>query len=126
MAKKWQNWNWTQDGLFFLTQTPVVEITTVGDPCDEDADLTGTLYHFADQRVGNPLTQADRWGRDYIDQCFVTLCDKLYLIATCTGAVFHSLTTRKDGDRYLVRVQCDDVDLEMEVVERRFIILQKN
>jgi len=25
-----QKWDWTQNGLFFLTKTPVVEITTVG------------------------------------------------------------------------------------------------
>ena len=109
-------WHWNQDNMFFLTRTPVVEITTVGDPCDVDCDLTGTLYQFSDQCIkGIPIP--DQWGRNHIDQQFIALCDKLYVMATCTKTVFHSLTTRKDGNRYLVRVQYDDVDLEMEVVE---------
>ena len=114
MVKKWQ---WNQEGLFFLTKTPVVEITAVGDPCDEASDITGALYQFADQCVkGTPAP--DRWGRNYIDQKFLALCARLYVIVTCIdGIVFKSLTTRKDVNQYLVRVQYDDVDLEMEVEE---------
>ena len=125
MTQKWKNWNWTQEGLFFLTKTPVVEITVVGDPCDEDADLTGSLYHFADQCVRGESVP-DRWGRNYIDQTFVALCARFYVIVTCVkGVVFHSLTTRKEGDKYLVRVRYDDVDLELKLEEMYNYFSQK-
>ena len=55
------------------------------------------------------------FGRNYLDLLFIVLCTQIHLFIVGGGICFHCLTTRKDGDRYLVRVQYDDVDLEMEV-----------
>ena len=115
--EKWEKWNWTHDGLFFLSRTPVVEVITVGDPCDADSDLTGSLYQFADQYVGCTHVP-DRWGRNYIDLRFLALCSRLYAIVTCIdNMVFKSLTTQKVGDKYMVRVQYNEEDVEMGVEE---------
>jgi len=97
----------------------MVEITTVGGGYDDvDFYHDGCLYLFADQHVGGTHVP-DRWGRNFIDQQFLALCSKLYVLFTCVTPkkVFKSLTAHKDGDKYMVRVQYDDVDLEMEVVE---------
>ena len=116
MGKKW---NWEHENLFFLTRTPVVEITTVGGGYDDvDFYHDGCLYLFADQCVhGTPVP--DRWWRNFIDQQFLKLCSKLYTFFICVTPkkTFKSLTTRKEGDKYIVRVQYDDVDLELEVEE---------
>jgi len=113
-------WDWTQNGLFFLTKMPVVEITTVGGGHDDvDFFHDGCLYLFGDQCVGNEveIDGIDRWGRNFTDRAFVAICDKLWLATTVGIIVFHSLTTRQDGDKYLVRICYDDLDLEMEVAE---------
>ena len=100
---------------FFLSKTPVVKITMVGDPCDVDSDITGSLYHFADQYVASTEVP-DRWGRNYIDKQFLALCSRLYVIATCCPDIaFKSLTTRKEDGKYFVRVRYNDVDVELEI-----------
>jgi len=113
-------WDWTQNGLFFLTQTPEVEITTVGGGHDDvDFFHEGCLYLFGDQCVYNEVEQegVDRWGRNVIDRMFVAICSKFWVLTTVGLIEFHSLTARNDGDKYLVRVRYDDQDLEMKVEE---------
>ena len=86
----------------------------------EDVDIyhKGSLFWYANQRIIGVPTP-DRWGRWHIDQKFVELCLKLYYFVYLSKPkkVFHFLITRKEGDKYVVRVKYDDVDLEMEVVE---------
>ena len=111
--------NWNPSKFFFLTRNPIVEITTVGGNYgDVDIYHEGSLFWFGNQRImGTPTP--DRWGRGHIDQTFVALCIKIYYFMDVfkPQKVFKSLTTRKEGDKYLVRVQYDNEDLEMEVEE---------
>jgi len=115
-----QKWDWTQNGLFFLTQTPVVEIITVGGGHDDvDFFHDGCLYLFCDQCVITDIEKegVDRWGRNVIDRMFLAICEKLWVLTMVNDIAFHSLITRKDGDKHLVRVRYDDVDLELGVEE---------
>ena len=110
------------DGKFFLlTRDHTVEITSVGGGYDDVPMYEkGSLFHYANQCEGmrdtEPNEKVDRFGRNYLDRLFVRLCLYIYLYVFPDNP-FKSLTSRKDGDRYMVRVQYDDVDLEMEVVE---------
>ena len=113
--------NWNPNDFFFLTRTPTVEITTVGGNYgDVDIHEKGSLFWFGNQHI-TPVPVPDRWGRNSIDQTFIALCIKIYyfvyLYPYPNKKAFYSLTARKDGDQYMVRVRYDDVDLEMEVVE---------
>ena len=106
------------DGKFFLlTRDHTVEITETG---EDDYDKKGTLFFYANQvSYQKPSEEPDIFGRNYIDQVFIALCGKVQGVVVFSDPpkTFHSLTTRKDGDRYMVRVRYDDVDMEMEVVE---------
>ena len=119
--------NWNPSDFFFLTRTPAVEITTVGGNY-EDVDIytKGSLFWFGNQHIMGVPTP-DRWDRNYIDQKFVELCIKIYYFVYFSKPqrVFKSLMTRKDGDKYMVRVQYDDVDLEMEVEEMYNYFVEK-
>ena len=77
------------------------------------------MFHYGNQVLlgRRARKEVDEFGRDYLDQMFIALCMHLHIFASCPDVKFHSLTARKDGDRYMVRVRYDDVDLEMEVVE---------
>jgi len=107
------------DGKFFLlTRDHTVEITTVGGGYgDVGVHEKGCLFHYANQVCGKPTEVPDMFGRNYLDQKFIALCMLLHMMIIADKPQFKSLTTRKDGDRYMVRVRYDDVDLEMEVVE---------
>ena len=106
------------DGKFFLlTRDHTVEITETG---EDDYDKKGTLFFYTNQvAMRHPQKEVDEFGRNYIDQVFLALCIRIHdsVHLSKPPKAFHSLTTRKDGDRYMVRVRYDDVDLEMEVVE---------
>ena len=111
---EYRGWN----GKFFLlTRDHTVEITETG---EDDLNKKGTLFFYSNQvAMYHPQKEVDEFGRNYIDQVFMALCIRIYNFITfpVPPKVFHSLTTRKDGDLYFVRVRYDDVDLEMEVVE---------
>ena len=115
MSKKW---DWGHEGLFFLSKTPVVEITSIGAGYDNvDFYHPNSLYMLADQRVGGTPVP-DRWGRNEIDQCFLALCARLYALVTCVdGIVFKSLSARQDGDLYLARLRYNNVDVELTIDE---------
>jgi len=85
----------------------VVEQTTVGGGYDDvDFFSDGCLYLFGDQCVGNEVEREgiDRWDRNITYRMFVAICDKLWVLTMAKDIAFHSLITRKDGDKYLVRV----------------------
>ena len=115
-----EHYGW--NGKFFLlTRDHTVEITTVGGGYD-DVDIyeKGCLFHYANQWLyQKPNDMVDMFGRNFLDQVFIVLCLQLHLfVCFCEPKIiFKSLTTRKEGDRYLVRVQYDNEDLEMEVEE---------
>jgi hypothetical protein len=81
----------------------------------------GSLFFYGNQVLmgsrPRPLEEVDEFGRNYLDQVFIGLCLHLsiFLYNVDSPKAFHSLTTRKDGDRYMVRLEYDDVVLEMEV-----------
>ena len=114
----YEQYGW--NGKFFLlTRDNTVEITETG---EDDYSKKGTLFFYANQvlcgsRPGNE--HPDEFGRNYLDQVFIALCIRIQgIVAYATSPkTFKSLTTRKDGDKYLARVRYDDVDLEMEVEE---------
>ena len=104
------------DGKFFLlTRDHPITITIVGGGVD--GWEKGSLFHYGNQvlNINDRSDEPDDFGRNLIDRSFIALCLTLYIYAPYVQ--FKSLTTRKDGDRYMVRVRYDDVDLEMEVVE---------
>jgi len=108
--------------LFFLTRDCPLEVTTVGYSYgDVDICEKGSLFHYANQclAVSEPLEGIDRFGRNYLDKAFIRLCEKInYFICLFEPQkVFKSLIARKECDRYMIRLQYDAVDLEMEVVE---------
>ena len=103
--------------FFLLTRDHAVEITETG---DGDYDKKGTLFFYTNQ-VGrhHPSEEVDEFGRNYLDQVFIALCIQVQCLVVfpTEPKIFKSLTTRKERDKYLVRLQYDDVDLEMEVEE---------
>jgi len=123
IEKRLEQYGW--NGKFFLlTRDHTVEITTVGGGYD-DVPIAekGCLFHYANQclpwRDDLSNEEVDEFGRNFLDRTFIRLCMTLHddVHLSKPPKVFKSLVTRKDGDRYMVRVRYDDVDLEMEVVE---------
>jgi len=132
LAYCYKHYGW--DGKFFLlTRDPAVEITTVGGGHgDVPIAEKGCLFHYANQCLymnpfNNPSGEIDVFGRNLLDQMFIALCNHFYLFVSCCEPpkAFKSLSTRKEGDRYMVRVQYDDVDLEMEVEEMYNYLTEK-
>jgi len=124
IEKRLERYGW--NGKFFLlTRDHTVEITTVGcDYGDVPMYEKGCLFHYANQCMppheNLSKDEVDEFGRNFLDRTFIRMCMKLHSFVDRpepNKKAFHSLTTRKDGDRYMVRVRYDDVDLEMEVVE---------
>ena len=110
--------------FFLLTRDHTVEIITLGGGYgDVPIAEKGCLFHYANQCLyrhpyNNPNREIDVFERNYLDQVFIALCMHLHIFFGGLPDVdFKSLTTRKEGDKYLVRVQYDNVDLEMEVEE---------
>ena len=107
--------------FFFLTRDHNVEITTMGGGYgDVPIHEKGCLFFYANQVMyQKPSSEIDNFGRNYLDQLFIDLCAGIHVFVYCSEPrkVFKSLTTRKEGDRYLVRLQYDDMEMEMEVEE---------
>ena len=111
--------------LFFvltrdLKEGDTLTITEIGGDGDtaEEIYRKGTVFYFGNQYLYRNRWQGqgnDRFGRNLLDRAFIALCLEIYTFRLAFE--FKSLTARKDGDRYMVRVRYDDVDLEMEVVE---------
>jgi len=117
------------DGKFFLlTRDHPATITTVGgghgDVGWEDKNC---LYHYGNQvlNINDRSAEVDDFGRNLKDRLFIGICLTLYIYAQMPSIKFKSLSTRKDGDKYLVRVQYNDSDLEMEVEEMFNYLHQK-
>ena len=115
------------DGKFFLlTRDHTVEITKVGG--GHDGFSENRLFHYGSQGLTcRPVEEIDDYGRNYLDQVFIALCRCVEAFVAffepCKD--FKLLTTRKEGDKYMVRVQYDDVDLEMEVGEMYNYFVEK-
>ena len=103
------------DEMFYLTRDGDIEITCVG----HSPYKAGGLYHYARQGIlADSTEELDAFGRNRTDRLFIQVCEAVFnFVSWKEGEQFKSLSTRKDGALYLVRVQYDDVDLEMEVEE---------
>ena len=102
-----------------LKEGDTLTITEMGGDGDTPEEIyrKGTVFYYGNQYLYRNRWQGqdDRFGRNQLDCAFIALCLEIYTFRY--AFVFKSLAVRKDGDRYLVRVRYDDVDLEMEVVE---------
>ena len=114
--------------FFLLTRDHTVEITETG---EDNYNKKGTLFFYANQcycqNDNTSEDELDKFGRNYLDRMFIALCIQVQCLCVFSTfpKVFHSLTTRKEGDKYLVRVQYDDEDLEMEVKEMFHYFIKK-
>ena len=109
----------TDGKFFFITKDPPLEIVTIGGGYDDvPIHHIGSLFHYANQWLEKEDIP-DKFGRNHLDRSFIALCSRLhlYLMFKQPNITFKSLTTRKEGEKYLVRVQYDDEDLELEVEE---------
>ena len=115
--KCWLEYRGWNGKFFLLTRDHTVEITETG---EDDYNKKGTLFFYANQvAMRHPNKEIDEFGRNYLDQVFLALCIRVQemVVFSATPKMFKLLTTRKEGDKYIVRVQYDDEDLEMEVKE---------
>ena len=126
----YEQYGW--NGKFFLlTRDHTVEITTVGGGYDDvPIHEKGCLFHYANQcsyEIRKITTDIDKFGRNYLDKMFIALCMYIHceVYFPTPKKMFKLLTTRKEGDKYIVRVQYDDVDLEMEIEEMYNYFSQK-
>ena len=106
------------DGKFFLlTRDHTVEITETG---ADDYDKKGTLFFYSNQwSYQKPSEEPDIFGRNYIDQVFISLCIRVetFLALSTPKKEFKLLTTRKEGGDYIVELRYDDTVVIMEVEE---------
>ena len=103
------------DDMFFLTRDSDVEITCVG----HSPYKVGGLYHYARQGIlADSTEELDAFGRNKTDRLFIQICEAVFnFVSWRDGEMLHSLSCKKEGDKYMARVRYNDVDLEMEVVE---------
>jgi len=113
---------WCANNMFFLTRD-VDEDTPV-----EIAGAVG-LYHYGNQclldRLLTDKEAIDEFGCNYLDKMFIRLCGLIWVIETPffiglmekEEVAFKSLSCRKDGDRYIVKVVLQDEVVEKELVE---------
>ena len=109
---------WNADNMFFLTRDGDIEITTVGFPKSAEPE-PGTLYHYANQclldRKLDDKDANDEFGRNYTDKMFIRLCETVFVYLTGKEDTFRSLTCRKDGEKYIARLQVTGMTLEYEL-----------
>lgn len=61
-----------------------------------------------------PKETLDKFGRNYLDKMFVQLC--IYIYNPTKKHEFKSLSCKKVGDEYMVRLERGDEILEMELL----------
>jgi hypothetical protein len=103
--------------MFFLTRTDGVEITSF-----EEVFNCGNQCLLDPKR---PDLEFDRFGRNYLDRQFVGLCEVIYICFLCNSNMFQSLSCKKDGDKYIVRLQLSNETLELELNEMIELIVQR-
>ena len=103
-------------------------ITELGGDGDtaEEIYREGTAFWYGNQYLVRKQweTEDDRFGRNRLDCTFIALCLEFYLFHLFPDFDFKSLTARKEGDDYFVRMQYNNVDIEYELTEA-FSIIRK-
>ena len=101
---------WDKERMFFLTRVEQVEVSSMEE-----------VFNCGNQCLLDPNNkdlEFDRFGRNYLDRQFVLLCMTIW--AWKTILPFKSLFCRKDGERYVARLELSDETLEMvESLEKR-------
>jgi hypothetical protein len=103
--------------MFFLTRTDGVEISSFEE-----------VFNCANQCLldtRRPDLEFDRFGRNYLDRQFVGLCQVIYIYLLCNQDIFQSLSCKKDGNKYIVRLQLSNETLESELTEMVELIAQR-
>ena len=100
------------DEMFFLTRDGDIEIIQVGYP----KYVHGGLYHYARQSIeADSKEEFDAFGRNYTDRLFIRLCDAVFGYVMGKEDTFKSLSCRKDGERYIARLELTGMTLEYEL-----------
>jgi len=123
VEKALEQYGW--NGKFFLlTRDHPIEITELGGGFDGgEIDIKGSLFHYANQclskRDTSPNDELDEFGRNYLDRMFIALCIQIhvFVVSHIPQMTFRLFTIRKENDKYMARLQYDNVDLEMELLE---------
>jgi hypothetical protein len=119
MADKFYKWN--KDNIFFLTREEYVEVTAYGHPKLED----GSLYYYSCQIWYGYDGISDEFGRNEIDRQFVLLCNNLFVYFSGQEE-FKSLSCKKIGERYVVRLESSKETLEMGLSEMIDLFDERN
>jgi hypothetical protein len=109
---------WNANNMFFLTRDGDIEITCV----------KKLLFHYANQcLLGNTWKSKDLddFGRNYYDKTFIRLCIDVYSYVCYEEEKFKSLSCKKTGDEYIVRLEFGEEILEMELVQMAEYLEQK-
>ena len=110
------------DDMFFLTRDGDVEITSY----DYPERKKGGLYHYAWQGIEtNSQEELDAFGRNYTDRLFIRLCDTVFGMVMGKEDTFKSLSCKKVGDQYVVRLELSDETLELELTEMIAVLEQR-
>jgi hypothetical protein len=110
------------DDMFFLTRDGDIEITYTD------------VFHYANQCLYEQCIteELDKFGRNYVDKLFIWLCNLVHLLPTVADVDVERLSCKKDGDRYIVRLQLSNETLELELsemvalLERKYNCVSKN
>ena len=103
------------DEMFFLTRDGDIEITSFGFP---DRGQKG-IAHYEQQYIhAYSKEELDVYGRNYTDRLFIRFCAVVFDIVLREEITkFRLLSCKKDGDRYIARLELTDEILEMELGE---------
>ena len=102
----------TKDNVFKMTEVVPIEITHPGD-----------LFSIANQGVVEHRSyEPDKYGRVFIDKQFCRLC---CLVHVEEVDMFQSLSCKKNGDKYIVRLELTNETLEMELTEMVALLEQR-
>jgi len=95
-----------KDKFFFLTRDGDIEVTEYD-----------KLFYFGNQCLaGSRVTeQIDEFGRNYTDKLFIRLCLIAHIYLVGKEDTFKSLSCRKDGERYIARLELVGMTLEYEL-----------
>ena len=113
------------DDMFYLTRDGDIEITLVG----FHPYKIGGLYHYAWQSIcAYSKEEFDEFGRNDTDRLFIRFCQAVFNIVPWNWEgknMFKFLSCKKDGDKYIARLELSDETLEMELAEIVVLLEQR-
>lgn len=109
----YEAFGWNKDNVFFLTKSEYVEIASINE-----------VFNYSNQCLLPCEEELDGFSRNRTDRLFIRLCNRVDLF--CTEDTFKSLSCKKDGDRYIARLELSDKTLELELTEMVELLEQRN